>query len=145
MWAISPIFAAGIYIEKRTGLLTLLIGIGLGMNIGLNFFLIPKLGIMGAAVATLFSYSFLFAAIISLSYLYLRIPIHLAPLAKYLGASVLMLVVLKAFAFEPNVLALLLQIILGGTVYGIVLWVIDKPFRHYMRFLFLRAVTLSNR
>jgi len=47
---------AGIYIEKKTKYLPLITGIGAVMNIIVNFALIPKFGITGAAYATLFSY-----------------------------------------------------------------------------------------
>ncbi|MBS1493845.1 MAG: oligosaccharide flippase family protein [Bacteroidetes bacterium] len=47
---------AGIYIEKKTKYLPLITGIGAAMNIIVNFALIPKFGITGAAYATLFSY-----------------------------------------------------------------------------------------
>jgi len=47
---------AGIYIEKKTKHLPLVTGIGAAVNVGVNFLLIPYMGIMGAALATLASY-----------------------------------------------------------------------------------------
>jgi O-antigen/teichoic acid export membrane protein len=47
---------AGIYIEKKTARLPVITFVGAGMNIVANFALIPPLGMMGAAVATLLSY-----------------------------------------------------------------------------------------
>ncbi|MEE9450140.1 MAG: oligosaccharide flippase family protein [Ignavibacteriaceae bacterium] len=50
------IFSAGIYIEEKSIYVPLVTGIGAVINIGVNFTLIPLLGITGAAIATLASY-----------------------------------------------------------------------------------------
>jgi O-antigen/teichoic acid export membrane protein len=47
---------AGIYIEKKTTQLPWITGIGALVNVILNFGLIPIMGIMGAAIATLLAY-----------------------------------------------------------------------------------------
>ena len=54
---ISNNLVAGIYIEKKTKKLPLITFIGAGTNIVSNYLLIPQLGMMGAAIATLLSYS----------------------------------------------------------------------------------------
>ncbi len=54
---ISNTIVAGIYIEKQTRKLPFITFIGAGVNIGANYLLIPRMGIMGAAIATLLSYS----------------------------------------------------------------------------------------
>jgi O-antigen/teichoic acid export membrane protein len=59
-FGLEEIFTAGFYIKSRTGLLIPTSLTPLLVNISLNLYLIPRFGIMGAAVATLFSY-FLFA------------------------------------------------------------------------------------
>ena len=50
------IFTPGIYIEKKTYHLLYIVGIGAVLNIVSNYLLIPVLGMMGAAYATLLSY-----------------------------------------------------------------------------------------
>ncbi len=49
-------FQAGLYIEEKTKYFPIVTGSGAAVNIASNFLLIPFLGIMGAALATLFSY-----------------------------------------------------------------------------------------
>jgi O-antigen/teichoic acid export membrane protein len=49
-------FSAGIYIEKKTFFLPITTSISAVTNVILNIILIPKLGIMGSAIATLLSY-----------------------------------------------------------------------------------------
>ena len=50
------IFSAGIYIEEKSLYVPLISGLGAFVNIVANFLLIPLLGIMGAALATLAAY-----------------------------------------------------------------------------------------
>jgi O-antigen/teichoic acid export membrane protein len=54
---VSNNLVAGIYIEKKTERLPLITMMGAAVNIGANYLLIPLFGIMGAALATLFSYA----------------------------------------------------------------------------------------
>jgi O-antigen/teichoic acid export membrane protein len=49
-------FVVGVYLEKKTKYLPYATGAGALVNVVVNFALIPKFGIMGAALATLFSY-----------------------------------------------------------------------------------------
>jgi len=53
---VSNIFSAGIYIQKKTHLMPVVTFIGAGVNIVVNYWLIPIMGITGAALATLFAY-----------------------------------------------------------------------------------------
>lgn len=65
-WGVSSNMVAGIYIEKRTALLPSVTFAGAAVNIGANFLLIPSLGTMGAALATLASYILMAAVIYAL-------------------------------------------------------------------------------
>ncbi len=56
-------FIAGIYIKERNKVLPLITGIGAVVNIIVNILLIPILGIMGAALATLAAYAVMAYAI----------------------------------------------------------------------------------
>ena len=50
------IFLPGIYYNKKLHIQSLIEWIAAILNLGLNFLFIPKLGILGAALATLLSY-----------------------------------------------------------------------------------------
>jgi O-antigen/teichoic acid export membrane protein len=50
------VFVAGVHIEKRTRVLPYTTGAGAIVNVVCNYLLIPPLGMLGAAYATLFSY-----------------------------------------------------------------------------------------
>lgn len=50
------IFTAGIFIKEKSIYVPFITGIGAAVNIGVNFALIPSMGMMGAAIATLAAY-----------------------------------------------------------------------------------------
>ncbi|OGU69747.1 MAG: hypothetical protein A3H45_11845 [Ignavibacteria bacterium RIFCSPLOWO2_02_FULL_55_14] len=47
------VFLTGVYLEKRTGIVPVIAGLAAAVNVAANLVLVPKLGIMGAALATL--------------------------------------------------------------------------------------------
>lgn len=53
-WGMGEALSVGMHKTRRTGVLALLHMVAAGANVGLNFYLIPRFGIMGAAVATAF-------------------------------------------------------------------------------------------
>lgn len=55
-WALYPVLSIGPKIAKNTALLSLVAFVSCLVNLGINFLLIPRLGIVGAAVATLVGY-----------------------------------------------------------------------------------------
>ncbi len=60
-------FIAGIYIEEKNKSLPLITGLGAATNIIVNLILIPIMGIMGAAIATLAAYIVMAVAIYRVS------------------------------------------------------------------------------
>jgi O-antigen/teichoic acid export membrane protein len=56
-------FIAGIYIKEHNKILPFITGLGAAVNVITNVILIPQMGIMGAALATLFAYIAMAAAI----------------------------------------------------------------------------------
>jgi O-antigen/teichoic acid export membrane protein len=50
------ILPVGINLERKTKYLAAIVGVGAVVNLGLNYLLIPRYGMMGAAVATLIAY-----------------------------------------------------------------------------------------
>jgi len=83
----SNVFTAGIHIEKRTHLLPGITLAGALLNVAANYLLIPRLGIMGAALATLVSY----AVMALLAFLIVRrfypVPYEWSRLAKLAAAT----------------------------------------------------------
>ena len=128
-WGMSPLYAAGLYIFKQTKKLTLVVFIGVAVNIILNIVLIPQWGLSGAAVATLFTYLLLTYLLIRVSGKYMRVEVNFERLTKYIIAAAVMAVVLTRFNFNSDISAILLEIVLGGIVYLSVILLIDKNIR----------------
>lgn len=56
LYGLGEFYSVGIHIRNKSILHSLILGIGAGSNILLNFGLIPRYGILGAALATILSY-----------------------------------------------------------------------------------------
>lgn len=82
------VFSAGIYIEEKTIYAPVVAGIGAASNIGINFLLIPVLGIMGAALATLGSYFLMALGYYLVTRKYYRIDYEYFKIAKMFTALV---------------------------------------------------------
>lgn len=65
---LNQAFLLPLFLRHATGLVSASTGLGLAVNVGLNLLLIPRLGIYGAAVATVVSYG----VIAGTSYVYAR-------------------------------------------------------------------------
>ncbi len=85
---------SGIYVEGRTKVLPIITFFGAAMNIALNVYLIPKYGILGAAMATVLAYIFLAA-------MYFRVGQSLLPVRiPWLTLLLFVLVMASAFLYS---------------------------------------------
>jgi O-antigen/teichoic acid export membrane protein len=66
-------FTAGVYIEDKNKFLPFITGAGALLNVGVNILLIPVMGIMGAAIATLAAYMLMAGLIFILAQKYFHI------------------------------------------------------------------------
>ncbi len=90
-------FMAGIYIEKKTSHLPYITGIGAIINVVVNFLLIPKFGMFGAAWATFFAYAGMAVAIYVVSQRFYPVQYELMRLLKI---GVALGIVIVAFTFR---------------------------------------------
>lgn len=88
--ALFYIPSKGIYLQGKTGYLIPLFTVPAALNIGLNFVLIPRFGMMGAAWATLAGYALMIVLTLTISQRIYYIPYEYGRIAKaVLGACVL--------------------------------------------------------
>lgn len=97
---VSNIMVAGIYIQKKTTYLPPIAFLGAGVNVGANFLLIPAMGIMGAALATLLSYASMAVAVYVASRHVFPIQYEVGRVAKVLVAAGTVYAVLQLFGGE---------------------------------------------
>jgi len=95
-FGIFQLFMNVIHLAKKTELNLILSGMAAISNIFLNIILIPYIGIVGAAIATLISYSVLAALTVFVSFKYLRFEIDWSFILKSTISSIIMaLLILK--------------------------------------------------
>jgi O-antigen/teichoic acid export membrane protein len=133
LWGLSPLFAAGIYIQKKTQILFLVVMSGVILNGGLNVLLIPQFQLLGAALATLISFILLMGALVAVSNRYLRITIDKGIFVRTLLASVVMFVILKLIPLESTILGLIAEIMIGIICFGVLIWIVDREARTLVR------------
>jgi O-antigen/teichoic acid export membrane protein len=107
---ISGNMSAGIYIEKKTHHLPHVTFLGAAVNIGANYALIPIIGIMGAALATLLSYAVMAIALYLVVQKFYPIEYEFTRMGKIAVAG--LIVYLISFVFLPESFAVLFKIAL---------------------------------
>ncbi|MEX1139042.1 MAG: oligosaccharide flippase family protein [Bacteroidota bacterium] len=95
-------FLVGIYLKKKTSILPVVFGLSALVNIAANLLLIPEIGIMGAAYATLLSYVVLAVGIYIPSQRYYRIEYEWETIVRLLAVTTLILSVFKLLPLEPG-------------------------------------------
>ena len=85
--AMFDIPCKGIYLQGKTGYLLPLYAIPASLNIALNFLLIPRFGMMGAAWATLIGYAFMIVLTVVISQRIYPIPYEYGRIGKVILAA----------------------------------------------------------
>ena len=117
-----------IILEKKTTILGYIWITVAILNIALNMFAVPYLGIFGAGLATLICYFFAFAVTLVYSRRYARLPFDYKSIAKILIASVIMGIFVKV-ANPYGIFNILIVIAIAVVIYFVVLFLlkgIDK-------------------
>ena len=109
--------------EKKTTILGYIwISVAI-LNIVLNIFSVPYLGIFGAGLATLICYFFAFAVTLIYSKKYARLPFDYKSIAKILVASAIMGVFVK-IANPYGIINILIVIAIAVVIYFVVLFLL---------------------
>lgn len=132
-WGFIPIYGAGIYIYKKTKALAALTFAALLLNIGLNLFLIPRIHLHGAALATLLSYVFLIVAVIRYAFRYLKFSIDYKVVAEAIFASLVMYVVLASMSSWSGLPTLLPKMLIGAATYALIILAMNRKLRALAR------------
>jgi O-antigen/teichoic acid export membrane protein len=101
-------FVVGVYLEKKTKYLPFATGAGALVNVAANYVLIPRLGIMGAAIATLLSYIVMAIGIYFPSQRLYRVRYEWGRIARLSAAALIAFLAYSVLHPEP------------GSAYGII-------------------------
>lgn len=127
--ATAFIYAAGLYIYKRSVQLFIPALICSGINIVLNFLLIPKFGISGAAGATLVSLFLVSAMMFVSGRKLLKLHFSLIHLLKYVLAASLMGLIVQQIELGSPLLNILARSVSGAILYVLIVICIDNRCR----------------
>jgi O-antigen/teichoic acid export membrane protein len=131
---------AGLYIQKRSGMIVALVAASAVANLVLNLALVPRLGIEGAAIATLLSYALLAGLSLHVGRGALRIPLPVASLAKFVAIGAVMYAVVNGIVLGGQVLTLVAKVVTGVTIYAGLLLAVDGEARSLARSFGSRAL-----
>jgi O-antigen/teichoic acid export membrane protein len=131
--AMNTVFNAGLYLQKKTGVILQIMLVGIIVNIGMNLFLLPKFGLMGAAVATLGAGLITTISTVALSYRYISIPVDAKGILYYFVLSVIMFFVLSNIEITMVVWNVILKFILGCSIISIGLLYREKEIVSWLR------------
>ncbi|RPI04272.1 MAG: hypothetical protein EHM64_10470 [Ignavibacteriae bacterium] len=95
------VFVVGIYLEKKTKYLPFVTGAGALLNVGANFILIPRIGILGAALSTLLSYMVMAAGMYVASQRFYRVEYEWVKVMKVAGSAALIFIVFRLLQLQP--------------------------------------------
>lgn len=119
---------------KKTKIYGLIWGLAALTNLSLNIVLVPYIGILGAAIATLISCAIASGITVRLSFRYLRFEIGLTFIIKSIIASVIMALIL--WQLNPiGTLNVLVSIGVGAVVYFVILVLLKGIEREEVGFL----------
>lgn len=114
VYGTNTIIQAGLYIQKRTRQISGGMIMAVAINIGCNLFLIPRFGLLGAAIATIIACSCSVIAVGFLSFRYIPVAVPVRSIAFYLATSALMYLALIQVHTDYAWLTLTIKLVLGG-------------------------------
>ncbi|HVR02857.1 MAG TPA: oligosaccharide flippase family protein [Polyangia bacterium] len=125
----NSMLGAGLFIHRKTRVIMAIVVSGAAFNIGLNLILVPRIGIIGAAIATLVSYSGTALALRIAGRRLLPVPL---PWLTFLRAGIaagIMYLVLQHVLPGHRLLTVAVRILVGAPIYVAVMTLIDGDAR----------------
>lgn len=130
VYACTIILNSGLFIGKKTHIMTWVMLITCLLNVGLNVIMIPVYGILGAAQATLISYIIYAILLTYCSMKEFSFSIEYKRLTLYICSSLVMLLVLEQIDIANNIGALFSKIGIGIVLYSFMIFFFDGELRH---------------
>jgi O-antigen/teichoic acid export membrane protein len=125
----NSMVGAGLFIHRKTRTIMTIVLSCAVLNIGLNLVLVPRIGIIGAAIATLISYAATSLAMTAAGRPLLPVALPWRALAHALVASSVMYVALLGALPGRRLLTVAVRLIVGVLIYGGVIALIDRDAR----------------
>ena len=120
---------AGLLIHKQTGKMAAILGWSAVLNLGLNWLLLPRMGLQAAALATLIAYLVCTAWLARSSFLMLPLRISTWAVMRYSGAAALAWMLAALTDFGNPLLNVAAKCTVATTVYVLALYAADARIR----------------
>jgi O-antigen/teichoic acid export membrane protein len=129
----GSMLGAGLFIHRKTRIIMGIVVSCALFNLALNIVLVPRLGILGAAIATLVSYAANALALAVAARHLLRVQIPWGTMLRAGGAAVLMWLALRNLYSGHRFTTIGLRIGMGAAIYGLAIMLIDRDARGIAR------------
>jgi O-antigen/teichoic acid export membrane protein len=136
------IFTAGIFIKEKSIYVPFITGLGAIVNIGVNFALIPSLGMMGAAIATLAAYLAMAASLYIVTQRIYKIHYEYKKMAKVFSFIILIGILYYSFLYSGHLIFIYKILFLIVFTFWMTFFVIDKD---EMNFIKTRLLKIKKR
>jgi len=125
-------FAAGLFIFKKTYVLTVSLALACVLNFALNIFLIPEFGLKGAAAANLITYVILNITIMMYSFRLIKFKIEYYSILKYGVSAAIMFLIIQRIEIYNRVAQMFFKVAVGILVYSTLVVILDSGVREGM-------------
>lgn len=127
------LLGAGLYLQKRSKVVMVIVACSAAANLGLNFILVPPMGIKGAAVATLVTCCGMSAAFMLCGRRHLPIQLPWVHALKTIGCGMLAYLVAVTVEHDHLLASILLKLGAGIVAYMLLVGVVDRQTREATR------------
>ena len=129
----SSMLGAGLFIHRKTRVIMGIVLGSAGLNLVLNVVLVPRIGILGAAIATLISYALNALALAVAGRHLLRVQIPWGTILRAGSAAVLMWLALRNFYSGHHFATIGVRMGAGAALYGLLIILLDRDARSIAR------------
>ncbi len=112
-FGMNSLFSAGLFLQKKTKQMSAILFVGFVINISMNLLLLPKYGLMGAAIASLVGYIIVVTLTVFFSTRYIAIKISMAHTLYYCVLSGVMFLVISQIETGSHLINLIVKVICG--------------------------------
>jgi O-antigen/teichoic acid export membrane protein len=130
---IYVVFTAGIYIKEKSIYVPFITGLGALVNIGVNFALIPSMGMMGAAFATLASYVVIAVGFFAVTQKFYKIDYEYGKLSRIFLIILIIGSIFYGLMYAGNLIFIYKIILLLFFICAVTFFVFDKKEMNFIK------------
>jgi O-antigen/teichoic acid export membrane protein len=134
---------AGLLIHKKTGTMAMVLLGSAAVNVSLNCLLLPRIGLMAAALGTLISYAICIVSLAWASQRYLPLTVPVRSLAKYVLGAAVAAALGASVELQPLLLNLAVRALVTVLAYLIILCWFEPRVRRAVAAVLRKPVSLS--